>query len=561
MTGRSADGGAGSGRDPRRRSFELELTRRELLRRAGLGGAIIAMPSLLTACGADDEQAATGTGERPAGGGEIETLNWGAQPIRALDYAHSFDVQTGAPVAIALESLLTYTNDLELAPLLAESWEQPDPLTYVYTLREGVEYWDGTPFAAEDVVFSLERHRDPKVASEMGFYFGTVESVEATGPLEVTVKLKSPDPFFNYLQTFVSITPKAFSEAQGNKLGTPGAEVTTMGTGPYEVTGFAADESVTLVRNERYWGEKPAAKAVNIKMFADPQAMQLAMRAGEIDGTLTVPLPQVDQWDSIEGTEIVSARGLNIMAFYFRVDTEPWSDIHVRRAFAYAIDREGLVESVLGGHGEVANSVVPPAQWGGLLPADEVEALYAELPSYSFDIEMAKEELAQSSVPDGFSATAQYPNVIAEAGKALQNLAQNLKELNIDLTVKEVTIQKWFEDLDAERFPFGIAAFAPDYPDPANYPSIVFSPGSDSNRAHYENEDVTRLLAEQREATDPAARGNAIAEILRIAEPELPYLPLWWPEATMAIRDKYTYDGYSALWYNQIWVKNVKPAA
>lgn len=535
------------------------LTRRELLRRAGLGGAALTVPGLLAACGGSDETAAetTGTGTtapEPAAT-EIEELTWATTAIRALDYARGFDVSTGVPLAISLESLLIYDEDLQLQPLLAESWSQPDPLTYVFTLRPNVQFWDGTPMTADDVVFSLERHLDPELASEMGFYFETVESIEATGDSEVTVRMKSPDPFFAYVQTFTTIIPRAFAEAQGDRLGAPGSPVTIMGTGPYEITAFRADDVIEMVRNENYWGEPPIAQRVNAKIFADPQTMQLAMRAGQIDGTFQVPLPQAAQWAEIDGAEAIYAQGLGMIALYFRMTEEPWSDIHVRKTFAHAIDREGIIRTVLGGRAELANAVVPPAQWGGLLPPEDVEALYDELPSYEFDLELAKEELAQSSVPDGFSATVEYPNILSEVGRALLNLQENLRELNIDLTVNEVTPPQWFANLEERKFAFGISAFGPDYADPANYPRIVFSPGSDSNRADYENADVTRLLEEQQTATDPADRGEAIAEILRTTTADLPYLNLWWPESAMAINQELSYEKFSPLWYNQVWIR------
>lgn len=525
----------------------LALTRRELLRRAGIGGAALTLPGILAACGGSDS----------AGGEKITELTWGTTPIRALDYARGFDVQTGVPVAISLESLLVYDKDLKLVPLLAESWSQPNPKTYVFQVREGVEFWDGTPLAVEDVVWSVERHLDPKLASEMGFYFESVDSVEATGEREVTIRMKTADPFFPYVQTFTTIMPKAFGEAQGNKLGTPGTPVRMMGTGPYRITAFRADDVITLERNENYWGEEPLVEKINAKIFADPQTMQLAMRAGEIDGTFQVPLPQADQWAKIKNTKAIYAPGMGIISLYFRVTEKPWSDIRVRRAFAHSLDREGIVRNVLGGRAEVAKSVVPPAQWGGLLSEDEVKALYDELPDYPFDLELAKKELAQSAFPDGFEATTEYPNILPEIGKALLNLQENLKQLNVKLTVKEVTPQTWFANLEARKFTFGVSAFGPDYVDPANYPISVFSKGSDSNRADYENPKVTALLREQQAATEPKDRAEAIAEIMRITEAELPYLNLWWPDSVMAVSDRLTYNDFTPLWYNQVWIRNL----
>lgn len=534
------------------RLLAVQVTRRQLLARAGLGGAFLAMPNLLASCSTDDE-GTTSAGQEI----EIETLEWGATGIRALDYAHSFDVQTGVPLAISVESLLTFDNDIQLQPLLAESWSQPDPLSYVFQLRSDVMFWDGTPLVPEDVVYSLERHMDPDVASEMNYLFSKVKSIDVTGELEVTVSLSAPDPFFGYAQTFTSITPKEFTERLGDKFGRPGQTVATMGTGPYKITAFRADDLVTLVRNEGYRGDPAPVQTINVKMFTDPQTMQLAMRSGEIDGTFQVPVPQVEQWRQIGGATVQSSPGMNILALFFNVTVEPWSDINVRRAVAYSMDREGLVDSLLGGEAQVANSIVPPAQWAPLLPEDEVTAFYAELPQYGLDMDAAAEALGQSSVPDGFTAEIQYPAIIPEVGKALLSLQANLKEINIELDVNEVAPNQWFADLQAETFPIGLIAYGPDYPDPANYLQSVFLPG---NQAHYENSEIQPLMERQEKSTDPEVRAEAIQEVLKIAEPDLAYLPLWWPNSVMAISDDLQYEPYSPLWYNQVWIQNLSSA-
>ncbi len=533
------------------RLLARQLTRRQLFARAGAGGALLAMPNLLAACSSDETASGGPSGQ------EIETLNWGATGIRALDYAHSFDVQTGVPLAISVESLLTFDNEIQLQPLLAESWTQPDPLSYVFKLRSDVTYWDGTPLKPEDVVYSLERHMDPDVASEMNYLFARVKSIEVTGPLEVTVNLSQPDPFFAYGQTFTSITPKAFTEQLGDDFGRPGETVSTMGSGPYKITAFRADDLVTLERNENYRGTPPPVKTINVKMFSDPQTLQLAMRSGEIDGTFQVPVPQVEQWRQIQGTTIQSAAGMSVISLFFNVTEEPWSDINVRRAVAYSLDREGLVESVLGGEAQVANSIVPPAQWASLLPEDEVTAFYDELPRYGLDMEQAAAALAESSVPDGFSAAIQYPTIIPELGKALLSLQANLKEINIELDVNEVTPNQWFADLQEMTYPLGVLGYAPDYPDPANFIYSVYLPG---NQAHYENKEVQSLVGKQEETTDPETRAQIIQDVLRITEPELAYLPLWWANAVMSISDDLEFEPYSPLWYNQVWIQNLSSA-
>ncbi len=509
-----------------------------------------ALPNLLSACGAEGSTSSASA---------RSSLTWATTGIRALDYARSFDISTGVPLSVSIESLLTFDSDLKLVPLLAESWSQPDPLSYVFKLRSGVTFWDGTELTPDDVVYSLERHRDPDVASEMAYTFDSVESIEATGDDEVTVKLTAPDPFFAYVQTFASITPKAFSEEQGDKLGTPGGSVTTMGTGPYKITEFRADDLVKLERNENYRGDPAPIESIDVKLFTDFQTMQLAMRAGEIDGTFQVPIPDVNQWGNIAGTRLITTPGLNVLSMFFNTTRPPWDDVNVRRAVAYSLDREGLVRELLGGRAEVANSIVPPAQWGALLSDSDVEALYDGLPKFELDLDKAKQALAASSVPEGFATRIQYPTIQPELGKSLLSLQENLSEIGIQLEVNEVPPPQWFTDLEAEKDDIGVIALAPDYPDPANYIGAAYGGGA-GNRAHITDPALLPLLQQQRGATDPAVRAGLMKQILQLVEEQVPYLHFWWPDSVMAISVRLEYAGFTPLWYNQIWTENLDGA-
>ncbi len=551
------------------RVIQQELTRLQLLRRAGAVGVGLSLPGILLACGGDDDEATgTGTTDAATSDAEIEQLTWAIPAaIRGLDIARSFDTSSSTAISLALETLVTYTNDLQLVEELAESWEASDPVTYVYTIRDGVTFWDGTPLTADDVAFSMARHMDPDTGSQIGSYFGSVKSIEATGPNEVTVKLKAADPFWQYVPTFVQISSQQFIEAQGNAFGTPGADVTVLGTGPYQVTSFRADEGVSMERFDGYWGDKPLVASLELPFLEDPETRLLAMRAGEIDGSFDVPLSAADDWASIDGVTINSAPGLRVWFYSFDQETEPWNDIHVRKAFAHALDRDGIVNSLLGGYAAPANAMAPPDQWKGLgLSDDEIAVIYDGLTDYEFNLDMAREELAQSSVPDGFQASVQYPNSQPELGRATETLAQNLSEIGITLEVKEVTSQKWLNDL-YEHKNLGLQAlgYGPDYPDPGNflaisYPSQFAVPNA-FNIANYKNPRVDELLEQQAASTDPAERAAALEEVMKISQEDLPYLNIWWEDTVQAIKDDFVYEGLHGLFYSTQWVRNVKQAA
>src|SRR5262249_11391307 len=134
---------------------------------------------------------------------------------------------------------------------------------------------------------------------------------------------------------------------------------------------------------------------------------------------------------------------------YVSLDTEsaPYNDVHVRRAIAYALDKGGLVKAVLAGYGQTAAAMPPPQQWGDLMSQSKVNAFYATLPKYSFDMKKAKAELAQSAYPKGFTATVPFPDSEPQLGKLALSLSQNLKQLGVTLKVKQVTSSAWFNTL------------------------------------------------------------------------------------------------------------------
>jgi peptide/nickel transport system substrate-binding protein len=412
-------------------------------------------------------------------------------------------------------------------------------------------------------VFSMTRHLDTKVASELASYYASVDSIEATSPTQVTVTLKEPDPLFQYVPAFVTglVVEKKFWEEHEEDIGTP--DVLTMGTGPFQITEYAPEESVTLVRNENYWGERPLVGEIAIQFIVDAETRLLAMRAEELDGAFEVPIQSINQWDRLEGNTISSVPGLQVEHFSFDVATAPWSDIHVRRAFAHALDKVGLVDALLHGRGTPARTLVPANAWPGLLSTEAVEELYAGLPQYEFDLEKAQAELAASSVPDGFQAAFKYPDAFPEMGKVALSLSENLKEIGVTLTVEEAPLAEWLAERRSHKnLGIGAGIWFMDYPDPANIEYIwlhsKFAVENGLNEANYKNAEVDRLLDEQQRSSDPAVRARALGEVLEIIAVDLPYLPIWFPEVAMSVDDEYVYRNFSPLYIYQPWATYVE---
>ncbi len=494
---------------------------------------------------------------------QIDTLTWGlTSGPRSLDLAHSMDINTISVLSLGMESLLKIDGHGHLVPNLATSYTRPNLLTYVFNLRKGVKFWDGKPMTPADVTWSLNRHLDPKTQSQDQSYFANMKQAVQSGPNQVTIHMAHPDPTFIYMPaTYGFVIEKAFALAKGKEYGTPSAGI--MGTGAYTFSDFKPDEGITLHRNESYWGAKPPIKTIVFKFITEDSTRLLALRSGQIDGTFIIPLAQSKSWEKLNNATVQYSPGMNQDQFAFDASVKPFGDIHVRRAFAYALDRPGLVKSLLGGHGEVAVGQAGPAQWVGQLSPDKVRAFYRSIDRYPFNMAKAKAELKKSSVPNGFTATIKFADGFPETGKIAESLAQNLSKIGVKLNVKQETTDAFIPTLFSHKgIGITIAQSQPDYPDPWDYPAQYYASSNAHsgalNFANYRNPAMDRLIAAEAKSKSNAVRVALLKKAETIMRNDLAYLPVFYMEAGMAISKKYSFSNFDAIYSARDWANNIR---
>ena len=518
--------------------------------------ALLAAAAALAVAGcggdSDSDAEADADGTTPVESADIAQLTWAlGAPVRGLEYTHSADSGSATVISLGCETLVRYDDLGRLQPALASEFDQPDPLTYVYTIREDVKFWDGSVMTPEDVVFSLEQAASEDAGSQIASFYANVESITASGNV-VTVKMSKPDPYFRYTPAVTYILQKKYWQANLKDIGTP--QKLTMCTGPFEFTSFRGDERIELEAFDDYWGGRPHVRAITLRVIVNESTRLLAMRQREIDGSFRLSQDVIDQWKELDSVEVHLAPELRTAYISFDTATEPWSDVHVRRALAHATDKEGMVNAILRGYGQVAPTMPPPEQWGDVLPQDEVADFYEEIPTYEYDLDQAREELEQSAVPDGFKATVPYPDSEQTLGKALLALSESLKEIGIELTPKEVATDAWFATIYNHPTPLGpqIISWGVDYPDPADALHFIYdSKGATANAfntANYKSDEMDQYLAEQEQTADQTERAEAIKQALVLAAEDLPYLPLWYQDVAMAVSTDYDYEGFGT-WY------------
>jgi peptide/nickel transport system substrate-binding protein len=542
------------------------LDRRQALRSLGIGGAALAIPGFLAACGGGSSPTSSSSASGKVSTKNISSLNWAlpTSTIVGLDIATAFEGNTQCVQVLGLEGLLTVSTSLGLQPLLATSWAyQESALKYVFQIRQGVKFWDGTPMTPADVAFSLGRHIDPKVGSQIGAYFANVAAFTVTGAHEVTAHLKRPDPLVADALPFAPILSKAFVEQAGKALGTPGPKVNIMGTGPFKITAFPSSTAATVERNDGYWGPRPVVGKCVFSCIADPQTLLLAMQSGQVSGTFNVPVQQTADWQRISTVRTYSAPGMFVSFLSLDMSQPPYNDIHVRKAIAYAADKAGYVRAFLAGNGTPAACMVAPQQWGSVLPQAQVNKLYAGLPSYPYSLDMARKELAQSAFPHGFTtnkvlAPSNFPAVV----KTLESLSTTLKPLGINMPVQQVTSNEWLANLYAHKN-LGVVAvlYGPDYADPADYLNLSYPSANavknNFNTANFKDPAVDKLLQQANAAKSSAQRAKYIGQVLTISQQQLPYVGLFWENDVMAIQNTYVYENFTGLFYNQNWLTHV----
>lgn len=491
--------------------------------------------------------AATGISAGPT------SLTWGlASTIATLNWIKGWGLNIPPALSLSMEGLLKLAPDGSLQPNLAASWKQVTPTLYRYFLRRDVKFWDGTPFTAQDVVATYGYLADVRTGSPLNSMFQAAKYIVARDKYQVDIRLKKPDAFFKFQPAAPAgwITSKSFLEAHYSDMGTPGALI--MGTGPYKVTGFRPDQSVSFAANTHYWGKvKPKYKTVTLNEIPDATTRAIAVQSGQIDGAIGLVPGTEEQWQrngvttKFGADNYVDLIGMNVSA-------EPWKDIHIRRMITYAIDRNGLIKSVLGGNVTPANwfALPPSTSWGGLMSVAKLNAAYKTFPpSTTFNMAKAKAELAASSHPDGFNATVFYPDNHPENGALALSLAQNLKTIGVNLTVQKTTYPAWVARVFAHKnlgLEFVYAGYTSYDPTSGinNFTNSAQAHANAFNLPDYLNPAVD---ANNAIAGDPSksgeVRATAAIKVLKALSQDLPWVPLWWGKVGIALAKNVSYNG------------------
>ena len=348
------------------------------------------------------------------------------------------DPTAGAAAAIdevtyanVFEGLTRFGPDGSILPALAESWEvAPDGLSWVFHLHEGVTFQDGTPFTAEDVVFSFDRAMADDSTNAQKQLFDGINEVTAIDDTTVEIGVDAPKGSLLFDLAWGDAVIVSPATADGNK-------TKPVGTGPFKFSAWVQGDRIELVRNPDYWGTPPKLDKVTFKFISDPTAAFSAMMAGDVDVFPNYPAPEnLAQFAADPRFQVLigSTEGETILAM--NNARKPFDDIRVREAVAHAIDRKAIIDGAMFGYGTPIGSHFAPHN-----PA------YEDLTGLSaYDPEKSKALLAAAGLKDGFQTTLVLPPP-AYARRGGEIVASQLRAVGIEARIVNVEWAQWLEQV------------------------------------------------------------------------------------------------------------------
>lgn len=521
-------------------------------RRLRIGAvAIVAAALALTGCAGGSPDAAAPEVELVDTGKDLEQVTvafpgslanlYIGQESGILNYNLSATVQEG---------LVAQDPSGALVPAIAEKWETPDDTTYVFTIREDAKFQNGDAVTPEDVVFSLEQANDPELSPGIYYYLTNLDSAKKTGDREVTITSKAPDATFLASLSNAGalvVTQQKFWEAQSGKVGT--SESLLLGTGPYKVTEFQPDSHVLLERVDTWWGGVPKAKSIRVNFIPDANTRLAAAQKGDLDVAFNVPINQAAEWQKISDMRVESMNDLSYVGLLFDQNVAPFDDVDVRTAIAQSIDRPAIADKLLRGYGEAATAIMTPESLSEAFSGEEARAALADIPQHEYDLEAAK-KLIEGTDAEGLKTELTFPNTGPQLGIAAQAIAESVKEIGIDLSVREVPIEEWLATIGDGEHPIGFMWYFSTTGDPAEISSYLVGP---DNPNGFVSEEAATIIADANALTDPKERAEKLLELETLNAEQTVNAPIWWGKSVTAFSNDVGIADYGPYTFTGPW--------
>lgn len=460
-----------------------------------------------------------------------DTLNFliESAPI-SLDPRIGTDAQSEHLHGLLFDSLVAHDDQMNVIPDLAESWESPDPQTYIFNLRKGVKFHDGRPFTSADVKFTFDSILSGQVKTPKRGSYEMVQSIEAPDPSTVVFHLREPFASFliNLTRPGIGIVPAG----SGHELARH-----PIGTGPFRFASMTQDEGILLDRNPDYFGDKPKIARIDFRIVPDAIVRALELRKGTADLAFNALDPDtVVALKNQPSLVVDETPGTSLSYIAFNFSDPILAHREVRQALAYATDRASLVQYLLRGEARLAASLLPPNHW----------AFEPNVQQYPNDPARARQLLDAAGFhpgPDGVrlrltlkTSTEESPRLLSEA------LADQWKRVGVQLELRPLEVATFYSDIthgSFQLYTFRWVGTSNNDPDIFEY---VFDskkvPPAGANRGHYYNPALDVLLAQERVEMDRGKRKAILSQIQKIVAEDEPYINLWYVDNVAVHRSR-----------------------
>jgi peptide/nickel transport system substrate-binding protein len=435
-----------------------------------------------------------------------------------LDPRVGIDGQSENIDNLIFDDLLTKGDDLNVAPGLADSWQIPDALTYIFHLHHGVRFHDGRPLTSHDVKWTFDSLLQRQIPSTKAAKYQFVDRVEAPDDFTIVFHLKEPDAplLWNLSDGAVGIVPYGSSDEMTEH---------PIGSGPFKFVSAETDREVVLERNDDYWGPRAKLARVRFAVVPDETTAALELRKGSGDLGLNSMTPDTVVTLARDiNLKVERAAGTRLAYLGFNLRDPILKNSGVRQAVAYALDRRPMIEYLWRGMAEPARSVLPTQSW----------AYDGNVPAYHHDPAKANQLLDAAGYPavNGVRfhitmKTSTDPNTRLMVAV----IQQQLREVGIMLDIRSFEFATFFSDVQHGAFQmYGLRWIGGNEdPDIFEYAfhSSKFPPGG-ANRSYYSNRKLDALIDKARRETDQNARKALYVEVQSILAADLPYINLWY---------------------------------
>jgi len=435
-----------------------------------------------------------------------------------LDPRVGIDAQSERIGELLFDALLTRDKHLNVQPGLAERWDIPNPLTYVFHLHRGVTFHDGRALTSRDVKWTFDSLLEGKIRSTKSAAYRSVDHIEAPDDFTVVFHLKEPNAtlLWNLSEGASGIVPYGSLDEITRK---------PIGSGPFRFVSAEQDKEVIVERNDNYWGAKTGLAKVRFTVVPDATTRALELRKGSADAAINaLTSDTIVALEREPNLQVERAPGTVLSYLAFNLRDPTLRDVRVRQAIAYAIDRGPLLQYIWRGFAQPALSVLPPQSW----------AYDQDVAAYPHDSEKARQMLdaAGYRARDGVRFHLTMKTSTEESTRLLAAvLQQQLRDVGIALDIRTFEFATFFADVTSGAFQLYSLRWIGGNEDPDIFEYSFHSnrfPPKGANRGFYSNPKVDSLTDQARRATDQNVRKQLYAKVQEVLAQDVPYINLWY---------------------------------